>query len=284
MGGVVDGQAVSAAITNPAYIFKNEDDEMPKKLSLTNEEPESGASIVNLQRAVNQALAVVGSDGEDDAAANVYATEHRLIDGLNRKEALEALDEAFDPDPEGPGHIHDGTAGQGRQIDADHVTFQNEVSGLEAATAGQAIDELAAMIAALPLQAEVLQDLQNNLVNEPIVDLVFNPVLVRTVFAKFDIVRKSDTALSEVREFGEIVFFYSAEEELWKIAGPAPHFWAPDGSAAENSGVTFSIDTVEEPYGPGTAKFGKVKVSTTEITGDNYFGRANFRVTEISQA
>lgn len=282
MAGVVDGQGVNAAVTNPAFIFKNADDSTTKKLGLLNDEPESGAHVVNLQRAVNKSFEVGGIASESDDAANTYATEHRVAEGQNRKEAIEALDAAFDPTEEGSGHTHDGTEGQGPPLNAEAIIYQNDVSGLTSERVGQAIDELKALIDNLDQQEEVEIGVANNAVETQFLEL--NPVLMRSVWIKFDIVRKSDTALSEVREMGDLEVFYSDELDEWFIAGPNTRFWKPPGSSAEDSGVTFSVESIEDVYLDGTVIFGRLKLSSNEITGDNYYGFLNYRILSFTQS
>lgn len=52
-GGVLDGQPITAAVTNAAFLSKNVDDSTPSKLGLSNTATASGASVTNLQAQIN---------------------------------------------------------------------------------------------------------------------------------------------------------------------------------------------------------------------------------------
>lgn len=59
-GGVTDGQAVSAAVTNPAFIIKNADDNMPNNLGFTSTDPTQGSSVTKTQRFLNAVSSFLG--------------------------------------------------------------------------------------------------------------------------------------------------------------------------------------------------------------------------------
>lgn len=52
-GGVIDGQPVTAAVTNAAFLSKNVNDTTPSLLGLSNTLTSSGASVTNLQAQIN---------------------------------------------------------------------------------------------------------------------------------------------------------------------------------------------------------------------------------------
>lgn len=58
--GVSDGQPVSAAVTNPAFINKNIDDTTPSKLGLGDTDPVSGTAVTNTQREYNALWSFLG--------------------------------------------------------------------------------------------------------------------------------------------------------------------------------------------------------------------------------
>jgi len=60
MGGVLDGQAVNAAVTNPAFINKNSSDVMPFTLDFTDPTTSSGSSIHNIQKNINAIASTLG--------------------------------------------------------------------------------------------------------------------------------------------------------------------------------------------------------------------------------
>lgn len=59
-GGVVDGQSVSASVSNAAWISKNGDDTTSSNLGFTSSNPASGSSITNAQREWNAHASVLG--------------------------------------------------------------------------------------------------------------------------------------------------------------------------------------------------------------------------------
>ena len=114
--GVSDGQPVNASVTNPAFINKNIDDQMPNKLDFTNNDPISGPSIINSQRNWNSFASFLGM-----AINGVYnllptwATSNRGLSTNTVFQRVAAIDTAFDPST---GHEHTGVAGDAPQISA----------------------------------------------------------------------------------------------------------------------------------------------------------------------
>lgn len=105
---VFDGQPVSAAITNPAFLYKNTDDTTTGIVGLLSAAPASGASIANIQGAVNHTLNTTGATVTTDGTT--YSSTTVITNGTNHKIALGALDARFNGTT---GHNHDGTAGNG---------------------------------------------------------------------------------------------------------------------------------------------------------------------------
>lgn len=105
--GVMDGQPVSAAITNPAFINKNINDSMPNILGFTR--ALSGASIADIQVAVNKLYTATGAS--ETQTGTVYnATPGTITNGQDYQTALTELAGKFDP---ATGHFHTGAAGDG---------------------------------------------------------------------------------------------------------------------------------------------------------------------------
>lgn len=103
--GILDGQAVSAAITNPAFINKNINDTMGNILGFNR--PSSGSSIADIQAAVNRLYTASGAS--ETQTGTVYnATPSTINNGDPYQTALFKLAEKFDP---ATGHKHTGTAG-----------------------------------------------------------------------------------------------------------------------------------------------------------------------------
>jgi hypothetical protein len=109
---VSDGQPVDAAVVNAAFISRTQDTSTVGKLALQNPEPESGPAISNPQRAINEAFDVSGIAGLGDPNAKNYSSTNVVSNGMNRKEAIEALDAEVGSigsvADEYPLHTHDG--------------------------------------------------------------------------------------------------------------------------------------------------------------------------------
>lgn len=115
MAGVIDGQPVSAAVTNPAFIIKNDDDTMPNKLSFT--DPGEGSDIDSIQQATNNLYDATGvSEVADGTTYNAPA--NTITNGQSHETSLSELADKFDPIT---GHNHDGTAGQGAPVSASGI-------------------------------------------------------------------------------------------------------------------------------------------------------------------
>lgn len=117
--GVIDGQAVSAAITNPAFLDATEDDTGTGKYTLANTDPASGSTVDNLQREHNSSASFTGkalNSAKDDLPAWTHLEVGTAFDPLF--ERTDALTERFSGST---GHIHDGSDGEGAQIDAVNI-------------------------------------------------------------------------------------------------------------------------------------------------------------------
>jgi hypothetical protein len=114
MGGVVDGQAVSAGVTDPAFIFKNADDIMPNQLGMSH--ALSGTTLISAQKAINTALDTTGAT-EGVPGTTYGAPANTILDGDNHQTALTKLANKFSGTPS-PGHTHDGINGNGPNINA----------------------------------------------------------------------------------------------------------------------------------------------------------------------
>jgi len=112
--GVLDGQAVSAGVTNPAFIDANADDTGVGKYTLANTEAVSGATVDNVQAEANSAASFMGkslNSAKDDLPAWTTSVVGSASDPLFDR--ADALTERF---VAATGHTHDGTDGEGPQI------------------------------------------------------------------------------------------------------------------------------------------------------------------------
>lgn len=119
---ISDGQAVDAANSNPAWLDAQTDDSALGKIGFANTDVVSGSWIENIQRYTNNVADTIGLDtsgnftAEADATGKDYgAPADTINDGDSHKLALTKLAEKFDPST---GHTHDGTSGEGPQIEA----------------------------------------------------------------------------------------------------------------------------------------------------------------------
>ena len=104
--GVLDGQSVSAAVTNPAFINKNINDQMPNVLGLTNT---FSPTISDIQAAANRLYTATGVS-EISSGTNYNATSGTITNGQSYQTALGILANKFDAMT---GHLHSGNPGDG---------------------------------------------------------------------------------------------------------------------------------------------------------------------------
>lgn len=118
--GVLDGSAVSAAITNPAFINKNQDDTMANKLAFAR--ALSGASIADIQQAINNIYSATGVS-ESNTGTVYNATAGTITNGQSYQSSFTVLANKFDA---ATGHMHTGAAGDGPILD---VVLSASVTG-----------------------------------------------------------------------------------------------------------------------------------------------------------
>jgi len=88
----IDGLPVNSAVTHAEFMSRTQDTSIVSKIGLLDPDVASGASISNVQKAINKAFEGVGTTGESDTAINDYASNNYILDGDDRKEAIEKLD------------------------------------------------------------------------------------------------------------------------------------------------------------------------------------------------
>ena len=89
---VQNGQPVNQAVTNAAFLSRTTDSDTIAKVGLKNTDVVSGANIDNAQRAINKAFEGIGTTGETDTTINDYSSNNYILDGDNRKVAIQKLD------------------------------------------------------------------------------------------------------------------------------------------------------------------------------------------------
>lgn len=117
--GVIDGQAVSAGITNPAFLDANADDTASGIITLANTAPASGATIGNTQGLQNHLRTTTGATETTDATSYSGAPASTVTPGTTHEVAIVALAGKFHPST---GHTHDGSAGSGGPIPASALS------------------------------------------------------------------------------------------------------------------------------------------------------------------
>ncbi len=119
--GVIDGQAVSAAVTNPAFINKNINDSMSNILEFAR--ALSGATVSDIQAAVNKLYTATGAS--ESGTGTVYnAPANTITNGESYQAALAALANKF---AAATGHGHTGVSGDGPIL--LNVVLTNSVQG-----------------------------------------------------------------------------------------------------------------------------------------------------------
>jgi len=90
---IQDGQPVDAFASNAAWMSRKVNTSTIGTVSLQNtSNPDSGATITNLQEGVNNLFDQTGMTGEADPNRKVYTSTNVISDGENLKEAIEAVD------------------------------------------------------------------------------------------------------------------------------------------------------------------------------------------------
>lgn len=120
---VTNGQKSSAAVFNAAFVSKIINSVMQGVLGLSNTlVPESGAVIVNAQRAINETFDAVGMSGEGDSTRKNYVSTIYISNGDSHKSAIAKLDAALDAL---------ATSGIPTSTTPGQIVLQNNVSGID---------------------------------------------------------------------------------------------------------------------------------------------------------
>jgi hypothetical protein len=127
--GIVDGQPVDAANSNPAWIAKNGDDTSQAKTSFNDQAADaptvSGTPLFNIQRAANSIAMFTGwIINTSITTLPSWVTNYRGSGFDSLFARIKALDAAFSGTPT-TGHTHDGTDGQGAPVSASKVIDLN---------------------------------------------------------------------------------------------------------------------------------------------------------------
>lgn len=127
--GILNGQPVDEAFTNPAFLDRRQDDTAIGKYTLSNTDTVSGSSVTNIQREHNSACSFMGkalNSSKTDLPAWTYNQVGTSLDNL--KARADALTFKFSGSL---GHKHTGVDGDGTPIaayDLTNVPFRGYVN------------------------------------------------------------------------------------------------------------------------------------------------------------
>lgn len=126
-GGVVDGQSVSASVTNAAFITKNGDDSTPSNLGLSSTNPAYGSSVTSVQRELNAHASVLGLS-LNQVYNYLFAWASDIVGSANDtvKARVEAIVAKF---VGATGHKHSGSDGDGAKIPASSIDPGSATTG-----------------------------------------------------------------------------------------------------------------------------------------------------------
>lgn len=113
---VVDGQSVSAGVTNPAFLDAQVDDTAVGIISLANAVPASGAPIINTQGLQNHLRVTTGATETSDGTT--YSSQTVITNGDNHQTALGKVDEKFH---QTTGHAHTGVSGDAPAVASSDI-------------------------------------------------------------------------------------------------------------------------------------------------------------------
>lgn len=203
MSGILDGQPVDAANSNPAWLAANGDDVALGKIDFNDQDADaattSGPSWLNVQGRINSIASFLG--WATNAAYNAlpaWATANRGTSSNTVKAKIEAIDTAFDPSlANAAAHRHNGLAGQGPKVSAADLVDLNylrvglqlfQASGVAAATSIDVSSYLTGKVAGgTPTQAGVITAPNDNRVELRISglgDQVENPLTGDKVYGR----------------------------------------------------------------------------------------------------
>lgn len=93
---IVDGNPISAAYTNSRLASKQVDNTLEGVQTLDNSsDPNSGATITNIQQRMNELASEIGRDGDGAGTNDDYSSNNVVTNGQDRRAAIGALDTKF---------------------------------------------------------------------------------------------------------------------------------------------------------------------------------------------
>lgn len=121
---VLDGQAVSAAVTNPAFLKPDVNDYTVSQLGMQRNNVASGSYVLDIQKYINNVAGTLGLNvstnfsGESDTTGTAYGSTSSIVavSGDTHKVAIGKLANAFAATIGIGGHAHTGSGADGAQI------------------------------------------------------------------------------------------------------------------------------------------------------------------------
>jgi len=171
--GVIDGNPVSAAYTNPLYLDATNDDTMFGKLTMNDAGAGSGSSITNIQKEFN-AIASFTGNAVNGALSNLPPFSNN--EGFGSDDLFTRLDAVSGKFHSVTGHGHTGAAGDGPQIAAAAIgavplqSYPNEGTMLAGIT-GSSVDVSTELTGKVPSS---LSTVEGVVVNSP-----YNHILIK---------------------------------------------------------------------------------------------------------
>lgn len=247
--GVLDGQAVSAAVTNPAFLDANADDTALGKISFADADVVSGPTVTNIQRETNSLNSFTGRiAGSVYNALPSFVADYVGAVGDNLKQRIDALITRFSGSV---GHTHDGTDGNGPLLSAGNIVG----TILSYGVAGP-IDALPTVgytaIRLTNASAVTLRGIANGQVakivtvmNDTGFDLTVKNLFGSPVSASDRIATGTGSDLT-IQDQGAILFQYDSIDSIWRTVG-GPGGDAIVGFQENLAGV---VDGVNAVFGP----------------------------------
>ncbi len=275
MSGVIDGQAVSAGVTNPAFLIKNADDTTINKIGLANTDPVSGPSITNIQREHNSIASFVGKaiNALKDVLP-IWVSGHAGTVNDTLFARAEALTAKFDP---ATGHTHSGAAGQGPKIGAGKLySFASDAAFVSDKGAAAAQGDIYFNTTESTVRfhngtawvvvagTEVPFTFANNQSSAAdVTALAFSSSSYKRAHVQFSIGRKTST--TKQNAIVDLYISYDVTGTAWEIASQVEH------TGGDPSGVTFEITSG-----------GQVRYTSDNMSsGTGYTGTSSWRIVSL---
>jgi hypothetical protein len=264
--GVINGQAVSAEITNPAFLDANADDVAIGVIGFQNTATASGSNIDNIQREANSLNSFVGSSV--NSAKNqkpIYTNDQGFTANDDLKTRLDSVSGKFNTTT---GHTHGGSPGDGAPIQSTSIasvsyrgyfiqgTDLSGISGLSTDVSSYLVGHTPSSNSTTlgtvvndPVNRVILRHSDGTNINDPIIDGLGNQVYGRLTYSAsvwtltfYVLIVGTETAYSMPIE--GIRWYY---QELYNPIAGAPVYSELAVTPSDNAAATipYASETVE---------------------------------------